>query len=87
MVDFIAELSQMDDSIPWTVEVDRSNCSTCACIEIKVITPDQRIHEHSIRLSFAGSNNVVEYEPTIHGLKIAKMLGVVNKVKLKTNIS
>jgi len=57
VADFIAELTQVDETIPWRVEVDRSSCSTDAGIRIKIVTPDQRINEHSICLQFVASDN------------------------------
>lgn len=84
VVDFIVELMQVDQNIPWIVEVDGSSCSTIAGLGIKVITLDQRIREHLIRLHFTTSNNIVESEVAINGLKIAKMLGATF-VKLRTD--
>lgn len=69
------EHSLNSGSRPWTVEVDGSSYNTSVGIGIKITTPNQRIHKHFICLRFAASNNVVEYEATIHGLKIVKMLG------------
>lgn len=77
IIDFIVELTQVDQSISWIVEVDVSRCSIGAAgLGIKFITPDQGIFEHFLLLQFATSNNVAKYEAVIHGFKIVRMLGV-----------
>jgi len=81
---FIAKLTQVDGTIPWTVEVDGSCHSTGAGIGIKIITRTRGYMSTRYACNFATSNNIVEYEATIHGLKIVKMLGATT-VKLRTD--
>lgn len=57
--------------------MDGFNYNSRASICIKIITSDQRTYEHSIELHSVASNNVVEYEATIHGSKLVRALGAL----------
>lgn len=45
VANFIAEVTEFDQSIPWVVEVDGYSCNTSVGLGIKIITLDQRIYE------------------------------------------
>lgn len=77
---FIVELTHVDKVTSWIVVVDGLSCNIGA--EIRIVTPDHEIYEHSFHLQFTTSNNVAEYEATIHGLKLVKSQGA-SVVKLR----
>lgn len=54
----------------WLVEIVGSSSSTRSRIGIKIQSIDGKNYEHSFRFLFPTSNNIVDYEATIHGLKM-----------------
>lgn len=68
VADFLVELTHTNLVVPWVVEVDGSSYSTGSGIGIKN-------YEHSFRLLFPATNNVVEYKADLHGLKMLCGLG------------
>jgi hypothetical protein len=82
LADFLAEWT--DTQLPpvqiqaelWTMYFDRSMTKTVAGIGLLFISP-LRVHMHyMIRLHFAASNNMAEYEALVNGLRIAIELRV-----------
>lgn len=63
--------------------MDDSSCNYRVGKEVRIIMPYQRIYEYSIHLQFSTSNNVAEYETTIHEMRIVKVIGA-SMVKLHT---
>jgi ribonuclease HI len=63
------------DSGWWKVYVDGASNSKGSGTGIVIITPDETVIEHSIRLDFKTSNNEAEYEAVLAGLNSAKTLG------------
>ena len=61
--------------IPWKVFVDGAFKALRAGAGIIVITPEGIKLEHSFRLGFKASNNKVEYEALLAGLKVVLDLG------------
>ena len=83
LVDFIAKFSSRKGTeivcpvkvIPWKVFVDGASNTLGAEAGIVVITPEGIKLEHSFRLDFKASNNEVEYEALLAGLRVVLDLG------------
>ena len=60
---------------PWKVFVDGASSAMGAGAGIVIITPEGIRLEHSFRLGFKASNNEVEYEAFIAGLRTAFDMG------------
>ena len=82
LVDFIAEwtdsqlpLTQVQSEL-WTMYFDGSLMKTGAEAGLLFISPLGVHMRYVIRIHFATSNNVAEYEALVNGLKIAIELGV-----------
>jgi len=82
LVDFVAEW--IDSQLPptqvqselWTMYFDGSLMKTGAGAGLLFISPLGVHMRYAIRIHFATSNNVAEYEAFVNGLKIAIELGV-----------
>jgi len=82
LVDFVTEW--MDSQLPlaqvqaqlWTMYFDGSLMKTGAGAGLLFISPLGVHMRYVIRIHFAASNNVAEYEALVNGLKIAIELGV-----------
>jgi ribonuclease HI len=82
LADFLAEWT--DTQLPpvqikaelWTMYFDGSLMKTGAGADLLFISPLGIHMSYVIRLHFASSNNVAEYEALINGLRIAIELGV-----------
>ncbi|XP_064986960.1 uncharacterized protein LOC135625801 [Musa acuminata AAA Group] len=83
VADFIAELTQMEDSIheqppePWLLHVDGSASSKGAGAGLVLLAPDGRSFERSLRFGFKATNNEAEYEALLAGLRLALEMQVV----------
>ena len=83
LVEFIAKFSSRQGIeivypvkvIPWKVFVDGASNTLGAEAGIVVITPERIKLEHSFRLGFKASNNEVEYEALLAGLRVVSDLG------------
>ncbi|XP_015965110.1 uncharacterized protein LOC107488845 [Arachis duranensis] len=72
LVDFVAELTEpyLDaESLEWTLFVDGASNLQGSGVGILLESPEGIIMEHSLRFSFKASNNQVEYEALIDGLR------------------
>jgi len=82
LVDFVTEWT--DSQLPpaqvqvelWTMYFDGSLMKTGAGVGLLFISPLGVHMRYVIRIHFAASNNVAEYEALVNGLKIAIELGV-----------
>jgi hypothetical protein len=82
LVDFLAEWT--DTQLPpvqiqvefWTMYFDGSMTKTGAGVGLLFVSPFGVHLRYVIRLHFAASNNVAEYEALVNGLHIAIKLGV-----------
>ena len=61
--------------IPWKVFVDGASSALGAGVRIIVVTLEGIKLEHSFRLGFKASNNEVEYEALLAGLRVVSDLG------------
>ena len=60
---------------PWKEFVDRASSALGLGVEIVIITPKGIRLEHSFRLKFKASNNEVEYEALLAGLRAVLGMG------------
>ena len=63
------------DCRPWKVFVDGASSAIRAGARIVIITPKGIRLEHSFKLGFKASNNEVEYEALLAGLKAVLGMG------------
>jgi hypothetical protein len=82
LVDFIIEWTDMNtpvsDSSPehWKIYFDGSLNIDSARAGVYFTSPSRDRLSYVLRIHFKGSNNVVEYEAALHGLRIAIELGI-----------
>jgi len=86
LADFIAEFTpepstQCNLLVGWVLNVDGASNNKGFGIEIIFTAPEGSIIEQSFTLGFPATNNEIEYEVVIVGLKMALTLGV-NKLKV-----
>ena len=60
---------------PWKVFMDGASSAMEASARIIIITPEGMWLEHSFRLGFRASNNKVEYEALLAGLRAVMGIG------------
>jgi len=81
LVDFVAEWTEMQLPTPdvthkyWTMYFDGSIMALGSGARVVLISPDGGRLRYAIHLHFLASNNAVEYEALINGLRIAIELG------------
>ena len=83
LANFVAEFSSIKENeticniemISWRVFVDGASSALGAGAGIVVITPEGIKLEHFFRLGFKASNNEVEYEALLVGLRVVSDLG------------
>ena len=83
LADFIAEFTPKNNGKvicsaeirPWRVFVDGTSNAMGVGAGIVIITPEGIRLEHSFRLGFKASNNEVEYETLLAGLRAVLHLG------------
>jgi hypothetical protein len=82
LTDFIAEWTdsglQGIDELPdhWVMYLDRSNTLKGAGAGVMLIPSEDDILKYAIQLEFLATNNIVEYEGLITGLRLAKDLDI-----------
>ncbi|KAK1695958.1 hypothetical protein QYE76_012655 [Lolium multiflorum] len=64
------------DSTHWKMHFDGSKIRTGLGAGIVITSPKGHRLDYVLQIHFAASNNVAEYEALIHGLKLAKEIGV-----------
>ena len=80
-MDFIAEWTEVQLPTPdvtheyWTMYFDGSVMALGSGAGVVLISSDRSRLRYTIRLHFSASNNAVEYEALINGLRIAIELG------------
>ena len=82
LTDFVVEFSPREgkevclvEVIPWKVFMNGASNALRVGAGIVVITPEGIKLEHSFRLGFKASNNEVEYEALLAGLRVVSNLG------------
>jgi len=81
LADFIVEFTlggptQSDHLEGWTLNVDGASNSKCIGIDIVLTTLEGSIIEQFYTLGFPATNNKVEYEAVIAGLRMTATLGI-----------
>ena len=82
LVDFLVDwaktqyLSPAPDSTHWRMHFDGSKMHTGLGADIVLTSPKGDKLKYVLQIHFAASNNVAEYEALIHGLWLAKELGI-----------
>ena len=64
------------DSTHWWMHFDESKMHTGLGAGIVLTSPKGDKLRYTLQIHFAASNNVAEYEALIHGLRLAKELGI-----------
>ena len=83
LADFIAEFTLKDDeptedveqTSKWTVNIDGSSTRDSGGVGIVLKSPEGDIIKQAVQLQYPTTNNKVEYEALLAGLKMAKILG------------
>ena len=84
LVDFIAEFTSpnedglADEVRRWTIQTDGSSAQKRGGVEVVIITPNGETLTYGVLLKFSASNNEVEYEGILTGLRLEKALGAIN---------
>nr|GEY42825.1 reverse transcriptase domain-containing protein [Tanacetum cinerariifolium] len=87
LADFLAEMSDESppgasvvetQQEPWTLFTDGSSCVDGSGAGLILTSPEGTKFTYALRFQFAASNNEVEYEALIAGLRIAAQMGVQN---------
>ena len=88
MADFIAEFTTLEEAnYPedlWTINTDGSSTQHGAGSGIIITSPENDVLEYGVQLKFPITNNDVEYEALLAGLRIARTLGA-QKIVLKSD--
>ena len=81
-MDFVAEWTEVQLPTPdvtheyWTMYFDGSVMALVSGARVVLISLDESRLHYAIRLHFSASNNAIEYEALINGLRITIELGV-----------
>lgn len=78
--DFITELTltQLEESVDpgrWTLHTNGSTNDQSCGVGILLTNPEGSRHEYALRFKFPTSNNEVEYEVLLAGLRLAQSMG------------
>src|SRR3954467_7132082 len=69
-------LPPASDSTHWRMHFDGSKMRTGLGAGIVLTSPKGDMLKYALQIHFAASNNVAEYEALVHGLRLAKELGI-----------
>src|SRR4051812_25698248 len=64
------------DSTHWRMHFDGSKMRTGLGAGVVLTSPKGDMLKYALQIHFAASNNVAEYEALVHGLRLAKELGI-----------
>ena len=84
MVDFITEFTLPDKDNhsnkieQWTIRTDGSLAQKRGEVGVFIITPDREMLKYGVQLKFPTTNNEVEYEGILTGLRVRKALEAKN---------
>ena len=88
MADFIAEFTTPEDANSqedlWTINTDGSSTQKGGKAGIVITSPEKDVLKYGVQLKFSITNNEVEYEALLSGLRIARALGA-EKIVLKSD--
>ena len=80
--DFLCDWAEMQYEPPkpdfnyWRMHFDGSKCKIGLGAGIDLTSPKQDQLRYVLQIHFSASNNVAEYEAVIHGLNVAKDIGI-----------
>ena len=83
-MDFIAKFTSpkkdglADEAWRWTIQTDGSSAQKRGGVEVVIITSDEETLKYGVRLKFPATNNEVEYEGILTGLRLGKALRATN---------
>ena len=83
-MDFIAKFTSpkkdglADEARRWTIQTDGSSAQKRGGVEVVIITSDEETLKYGVRLKFPATNNEVEYEGILTGLRLRKALRAMN---------
>ena len=83
-VNFIAEFTLpnedklINETEPWTIQIEGWLAQKRRGVTVVVTAPDGEVLKYGVQLKFLTTNNEVEYEGILTGLKIEKALGAKN---------
>ena len=84
MADFIAEFTlPNEDNLPneierWTIQTDGLLAQKRGEVGVVIITLNRETLKYGVQLKFLATNNEVEYEGILTGLRVGKALGAKN---------
>lgn len=89
LADFIAEFTMPEDSLTsivelWKVQTNRSSAKGKGKVGVNITSPEGDILKYEVQLQFPTTNNEVEYEAILTGLRLAKSMEAKN-VLLKSD--
>ena len=82
LADFLVDWAEMQyepplpDSNYWRMHFDGSKMKNGLGAGIVLTSPKRDQLKYVLQIHFAASNNVAEYEALVHGLKVAKEIGI-----------
>ena len=62
----------------WTIQTDDLSVQRRGRVRVIIITPEGETLKYGVQLAFLATNNEVEYEGVLTGLRVEKALGVKN---------
>ena len=80
--DFLVDWAEMQYEPPlpdpnyWRMHFDGSKCKIGLGTGIVLTSPKRDVLKYVLQIHFNASNNVTEYEAVIHGLNVAKEIGI-----------
>lgn len=79
LADFIQESTHEGlDERAWSMYVDGSSTIGGSGAGVLIVNPEGGEIEYAIKLDFRASNNEAEYEALMHGLELAREMGIHN---------
>ena len=82
MADFIAEFTLTNEENPnreaerWTIQIDGSSAQRRGGVGVVITAPNREKLKYGVQLKFPATNNEVEYESILTGLRLGRALGV-----------
>ena len=82
LADFLIDWAEMQYEPPlpdpnyWRMHFDGSKLSNGSGAGVVLTSPKRDQLKYVLQIHFAASNNVAEYEALVHGLKVAKEIGI-----------
>lgn len=79
LADFIAEFTMPEDSLTsivelWKVQTNRLSAKGKGKVGANITSPEGDILKYEVQLQFPATNNEVEYEAILTGLRLAKSM-------------